>query len=363
MPAEDRIRRWVRASVRAASVYPVGKAPGLIKLDAMENPYPWPEPMREAWLRRLRNVALNRYPDAEAAGLKGQLRAVFSLPGSAGILLGNGSDEIIQIIACALSGPGASLLAPEPSFAMYESIAKGTDLNYVGVPLQAPDFSLDVDAMLAAVERVQPAVVFIAWPNNPTGNLFDRNAVECIARSTPGIVVVDEAYHAFAGATLMPLLEQYDNVLVMRTLSKLGLAGLRLGFLAGPPAWLLEFEKLRLPYNVGVLVQESAGFFLEHIDVLQEQTRRLCADRERLYQALLKQPGVTVWPSAGNFLLFRTDTMPASEVHERLKRAGLLVRCVADMHPLLAGCLRVTVGTAGENDAFLTALSEVLARH
>ena len=351
----------MRASVRAASVYPVGKAPGLIKLDAMENPYPWPEDMRDAWMQRLRNVALNRYPDAEATVLKQQLRVVFSIPGNAGILLGNGSDEIIQIIVSAFAGPGVSVLAPEPSFVMYGVIARGTDMNYVGVPLHARDFALDVDAMLAAVERHQPAVIFIAWPNNPTGNLFDRDALEQVVRAAPGIVIMDEAYHPFAGSSLMPLLEQYDNVLVMRTMSKLGLAGLRLGFLAGPPAWLREFEKLRLPYNVGVLTQESAGFFLEHMDVLQEQARRLCADRERLYQALLKQPRVVVWPSAANFLLFRTDAMPAAELHARLKRAGLLIRCVADLHPLLEGCLRVTVGTAGENEAFMAALSGILA--
>lgn len=360
MRPEDRVKRWLRASVLDSPPYRVADAAGLIKLDAMENPYPWPETLREAWLEELRHIALNRYPDPDPAGLKQRLRAVFSIPDGLEILLGNGSDEIIQILALAVAAPGVSMLSPDPSFVMYRVIAGIAGLDYTGVPLGRVDFSLDEDAMLSAVQRRKPALVFVSWPNNPTGNLFDPEVIESIVRAAPGIVVIDEAYHAFAGASLMSLLERYDHVLIMRTLSKLGLAGLRLGFLVGRDFWLRELEKLRLPYNVGVLTQASVSFVLDHIDVLREQTQHLCRDRERLFQRLSVLPGITVWPSAANFLLFKTDPPRAAEVHAELRARGVLIKSLNGVHPLLAGCLRVTVGSGQENQAFVDALTAVL---
>jgi histidinol-phosphate aminotransferase len=356
----SRVARTLRPEILKGSAYHVPDKEGLIRLDAMENPYAWPDELRDAWLDSLRHLCVNRYPDPGAAELKDRLRRVLEIPADLALLLGNGSDEIIQMIALAAARPGAVLLSPEPGFAMYRIIADIAGLRYVGVPLRADDFALDVDAMLAAIREHRPAVVFIAWPNNPTGNLFDVQAVEAVMDAAPGLVVVDEAYHAFAGASLLPHACERGNVVVMRTLSKLGLAGLRLGVLAGPSAWLGEFDKLRLPYNVSVLTQASVSFFLDHAEVLNAQVARIRADRETLLARLAALPGVRAWESHANFVLFRPEHVPSARVFEGLRDRKVLIKDLDGSHPLLANCLRVTVGAAEENEAFLAALREVL---
>jgi histidinol-phosphate aminotransferase len=350
---KQRVASWIRPEIHALSAYPVPDSAGLIKLDAMENPYHWPKTMVDEWLACLRNVSLNRYPDPSASVLQVRLREAMDIPADMALLLGNGSDELIQMIALALAQPDRVLLTPEPSFVMYKMIAICTGMDYVGVPL-ADDFSLDLPAMLSAIERHQPAVVFLAYPNNPTGNLFDADAVQAVIAASPGLVVLDEAYHAFAGASFMPELGAYDNLLVMRTVSKMGLAGLRLGLLAGPGEWLGEFDKIRLPYNINVLTQESASFALSHRAVLDEQARQICTDREALMRALAQIPGVTLFPSRANFILFRTAN--ANAVFEALKAQGVLIKNLSGAGGLLHDCLRATVGTATENAAFLQAL-------
>jgi len=349
--AEQRVAAVVRPAVRELAAYQVPPARDVVKLDAMENPYPLPDALREAWLKALRDVELNRYPDAAAAALKNRLRETFEVPAGAGLLLGNGSDEIIQIIEAAAGGP---VLAPEPTFVMYDMIARFLNAGFVGVPLGA-GFALDVEAMLAAIDRHRPKVVFLAYPNNPTGNLFDERAIERIIAAAPGLVVIDEAYHAFAGRTLMPWLARHPNLLVMRTLSKLGLAGLRLGFAAAHPAWIEQLDKLRLPYNVGVLSQQSADFLLSHIDVLLEQAARVRAERARVRDAL-QGAGWECFASDANFILFRGAGRDAGEIFQSLLDRGVLIKNLAAAHPALEGCLRVTIGTPEENKRFLGAL-------
>jgi histidinol-phosphate aminotransferase len=215
--------------------------------------------------------------------------------------------------------------------------------------------------MLTAIERDDPAVIFLAYPNNPTGNLYPQAEVEAVLRAARGLVVLDEAYHAFAGASFMTHLKDFDNLLVMRTVSKQGLAGLRLGLLAGAPDWLAEFDKLRLPYNINVLTQISVDFALRHADVLEAQAAQLRHDRETLFAALSHLPDVRVWPSRANFLLFKTLGRSAREVFEELQRRGVLIRNLDKPGTALEGCLRVTIGTPEENDAFLAALAGALA--
>ncbi|HEY8554677.1 MAG TPA: histidinol-phosphate transaminase [Burkholderiales bacterium] len=356
--ARDLIARLVRPEIQALSSYHVPDARGLIKLDAMENPYPWPEELVPAWLETLRRVALNRYPDPAAAALKARLRIALAVPPEAGLLLGNGSDELIQMILLALARPGATVLAPTPTFVMYQQLAVAVGMRFVGVPLAA-DFALDRAAFLEAIEREQPACIFISYPNNPTGNLFRRADMDAVLAAAPGLVVLDEAYHAFARATYMEALPRYRHLLVMRTLSKQGMAALRLGLLAGDPDWIAELDKLRLPYNINSLTQASIEFALAHQEAFERQCERIRAERETLYQALARLPGVTVWPSAANFLLFRTER-PAGEVHARLREAGILIKNLDAAGGALAGCLRVTVGTPEENAAFLAALAQAL---
>ncbi len=347
----------LRPEVLGLHAYHVPPASGMVKLDAMENPYLLPQALREEIAQVAAGAAINRYPDAAASQLKADIRKVTGLPAGMEVLLGNGSDEIIQLLALAVAKPGAVLLSVEPSFVMYRMIAAFVGMRYVGVPLAA-DFSLDLPAMLEAIRRERPALVFLAYPNNPTGNLFDAAAIRQVIQAAPGLVVVDEAYYAFARDSFIPHLAQYDNLLVMRTFSKLGMAGLRLGFLAGSVAWLEQLEKLRLPYNVGVLPQLVAAKLLQHHDVLLAQAESIKQERAELLRALAHIEGVHAYPSEANFILFRVAK--ATQLFEGLKRRGVLIKNLDGGHPALTDCLRVTVGTQQENERFMAALVECM---
>lgn len=348
----------IRPEIRALAAYPVADARGLIKLDAMENPYPWPGELVEDWLAVLRDVALNRYPDPRATVLRERLGATLGLPAGVELLLGNGSDELIQLLALTLAGSNGArrvLLAPEPGFVMYRMVATFTGMDYVGVPLTA-DFALDEAAMREAIDKHRPVLVFIAYPNNPTGNLFDAAAIRRLIAATPGLVVVDEAYSAFAEDSLIDRLTEYDNLLVMRTLSKLGLAGLRLGYLIGAKHWLHEIDKLRLPYNINTLTQRSVEFALRHRDTLEEQAARIRRARDELYAELARLPGVMPYPSQANFILFRVPQGQAGGIFEALRQDGVLIKNFDRGSGPLRDCLRVTVSTPAENRVFLDAL-------
>lgn len=344
----------IRPDIQEMPAYKVADASGYIKLDAMENPFRLPQPLREALGRRLAEVLVNRYPDPAGGGLKPQLVEAFGIPPEADVLLGNGSDEIITLITQALATPGARVMALEPSFVMYRLNALFSRVGYIGVPLGA-DFSLDLPATLAAIDAHQPAVIFLSYPNNPTGNRFARAEVEAVIAAASGLVVVDEAYTAFADDSLMDLAGKVDNLLVLRTLSKIGLAGIRLGYAASTPAWIEALDKVRPPYNVNVLTQETARFMLEHRAVLDAQAQTLRRERDRLAARLAGFAGLTPWPSEANFITVRAEDGPA--LFDALKAAGILVKNLHGMHPLLHNCLRITIGAPDENDAVLAALT------
>ena len=349
----------IRPEILELSPYHVPPSFGMVKLDAMENPYSLPETLREEIAQLVATISANRYPDSNSVSLKASLREVMEIPKGMDILLGNGSDEIIQIVALSLAKPDAVLMSVEPAFAMFRMIATYTNIEYIGIPLKA-DFSLDLDLMLNAITRYQPAVIFIAYPNNPTGNLFDTEAISRIIESAPGVVVVDEAYHAFANSSFMDKLTKYPNLLLMRTLSKLGLAGLRLGLLTGRSEWLMQLEKLRLPYNVGVLTQEVVRKILQHPDILQQQADAIKAERVVMRKYLNLLDGVEAFPSDANFILFRINK--ASQIFLELKKRNILIKNLDGSHALLKNCLRVTIGTPEENKQFLEALQECVLK-
>ena len=346
--------KLVRPEVLAMAAYPVADSSGMVKLDAMENPYPLPPALRRELAERLANVALNRYPEPNPRALCDLIKRKMRVPAGMDVLLGNGSDDLIQIIALALAKPGATLMYPAPTFVMYSMNAAFTGMRAVAVPLRE-DFSFDADAFIARMKAENPAVVFLAYPNNPTGVLYPHEDVERVIRAAPGLVVLDEAYHVFAGKTFMGELERHPNLLVLRTVSKLGLAGIRLGYLAGRPEWLRELNKVRQVYNVNVLTEAAATFVLERLDVLEAQAAQIKAERARLGAALSALPGVTLFPSEANFFLMRVPD--AVRTYEALRRQGVLVR---SLHPGIANGLRVTVGTPDENRILLTALKEAL---
>jgi histidinol-phosphate aminotransferase len=352
----DFVAKVVRPEIRALSAYHVAKAEGMVKLDAMENPYPVPGPVRARMDAALGRVAINRYPDGGAAATRAALRRALAIPPRLGILLGNGSDELIQIVASALASPGAAMLSPDPSFVMYQRSALLAGMRFVGVPLRA-DFSLDRPAMLSAIEREQPALVFVAYPNNPTGNLFARDDVEAVLTAAPGLVVVDEAYYAFSDASFIADVESHPNLLLVRTVSKVGMAGLRLGYAVGAPEWIAELDKVRPPYNVNALTQGAAVELLSDTAWIDQQAQSIRSERTRVGAALSRLPGATVFPSGTNFVLVRLRD--ADKVFDGLKARRILVKNVNGWHPLLANCLRVTIGTPEENEALLSACNEL----
>ncbi|MBB1127031.1 histidinol-phosphate transaminase [Thiospirillum jenense] len=351
----------IRPEIRALTAYHVPPAAGLIKLDAMENPYPLPDELREAWLTALRDVPLNRYPDPRAQALIDTLRGALQLPTTAAVLLGNGSDELIQMLALALANSERTVLALEPGFVMYRMIALFAGLQYVGVPLRAADFAIDLELTLETIARVKPVLTFIAYPNNPTGNLFDTAAIEQIITASPGLVVIDEAYAPFTDASFIHQFSRWPNVLVLRTVSKMGLAGLRLGYLIGAPEWINEIDKTRLPYNINVLTQVSAIFALQHKAVFDAQTAQIRRDRDQLYASLANLPNVRVYPSEANFLLLKVPSGRARAVFDGLKQRGLLIKNLDGAHPFLTDHVRITVGTADENAQCIAALRVLLA--
>lgn len=362
MTAIDKlIDNTIREDVRDIASYHVPDASGYIKLDAMENPYRLPDALRAELGQRLADAALNRYPVASYATLKRKICAGLGVPIGYDVLLGNGSDELISIMATAVARQDqrAVVMAPTPAFVMFARSAQFAGADFVGVPVKA-DFSLDLPAMLAAIERYRPSLVFLAYPNNPTGNLFDADDMLAIIRALgeTGIAVVDEAYQPFAKKSFMGRLPEFPNLVVMRTLSKLGLAGIRLGYLSGDAKLLEQFEKVRPPYNVNVLTQVAAEFALDHLDVLDRQAEMLNAERARVAAELAALPGVEVFPSAANFISMRVPD--AEKACSDLRAENVLIKNLGKMDKMLTNCIRVTVSTPEENTAFLNALKASL---
>ena len=348
-----RVAATIRADVRATAAYPVPKSRGLIELHANENPWPLPAQLRGEIAAVLAEAPVHRYPDGAAEAVKAALRRALPIPDGAAIAVGSGSDELIQIVTTAIAAPGATMLAPEPTFVMYRIYAELAHVRCAGVPLRA-DFTVDEGALLAAIARERPALVWLASPNNPTGRVVPLPTIERVLAAAPGLVVVDEAYADFAGASLLPRVLEFANLVILRTLSKVGLAGVRLGYAVGHPAWIAEFDKVRSPYNVNALTQAAVPVVLAASDVLAGQVAAILRERDRLARALAALPGVTVFPSDANFLVARVIDAPAAAAALRAK--GIQVKNLHGGHPLTANCLRITVGTPAENDALLAAL-------
>jgi len=352
-----RLNKVFRQDVQSMHAYAIQPSAGLIKLDAMENPHRLPKDLQDELGRRLGALALNRYPGERVHELHRALAAHARMPEGFDIMLGNGSDELISLIAMACDVPGASILAPLPGVVMYGMRAALQGLQFIGVPL-TPDFELDGPAMLAAIEQHQPTIIYLAYPNNPTANLWDDAVIDRIIEAAPGLVVIDEAYQPFSSRTYAQRMARHGHVLLMRTMSKFGLAGVRIGYLMGPRPLIAQIDKVRPPYNISVLNCECALFALEHEDVFAQQAAQIREERGRVQRALSALPQVKSWPSDANMILLRVPD--AARAFEGMKARGVLVKNVSKMHPLLANCLRVTVGTADENTRMLDALQAAL---
>ena len=371
-PALDAlIQRRIRQDVQSMHAYAIQDSVGMVKLDAMENPHRLPADLQEALGKRLGALAFNRYPDGRVNDLRHALAAYAQMPEGFDIMLGNGSDELISLLSMAcdvaadpVTGKKPIVLAPLPGFVMYAMSATLQGLDFVGVPLTA-DFELDTPAMLAAIAEHQPAIVYLAYPNNPTANLWNADSMARVidaAAAVGSLVVLDEAYQPVSSRTYLDTIRaeptKHSHVLLMRTMSKFGLAGVRIGYMVGPKALIAQVDKVRPPYNISVLNYECALFALEHADVFAQQASALRAERTRLLAALRAMPKVKAWDSDANMILVRLPD--AQKTFDGLKARGVLVKNVSKMHPLLAQCLRLTVGTTDENTRLLAALQESL---
>ena len=353
------ITKLVRPEILAQATYYVPDATNMVKLDAMENPYGLPDAIKSQFAAHLADVALNRYPVPTYLALRQTICQNFGVPAGYGVLLGNGSDELITMLCVACAKPEAVVVAPVPSFVMYASSAQFAGLQFAGVPLRS-DLTLDLAAMLAAIRHHQPALLFLANPNNPTGSWFAESDLIEITRAMAdiGLVVIDEAYQPFAPGSMMARLPDFPNLVVMRTVSKLGLAGLRLGYMSAATEVLDEIEKVRPPYNINVLTAAAAQFLLNHLPVFDAQASLIRSARSALSATLSALPTVHVFPSEANFVLIR---VPNSElIFDKLRERKILVKNVGKMHSLLKDCLRVTVSTPEENQLFVDALKNAL---
>lgn len=358
------IKSRIRQDIVSMHAYAIQDSKGLIKLDAMENPHRLSAQLQQQLGERLGKLALNRYPDGRVNDLRAALASYADMPAGYDIMLGNGSDELISLLALACDVPGACILAPLPGFVMYAMSAQLQGLKFVGVDLTA-EFELDVPAMLAAIAEHKPAITYLAYPNNPSANLWDESAMAQIiaaAGAIGGLVVLDEAYQPFSSKTYLDTIrakpESHQHVLLMRTLSKFGLAGVRMGYMLGPKALIAEIDKVRPPYNISVLNYECALFALEHTDVFAQQAKDLVTQRALLFDAFAKMPQVKAFKSEANMILLRVPD--AQKTFDGLKARGVLVKNISKMHPLLANCVRLTVGTAEENAILLDALQSSL---
>ncbi|BAS67201.1 histidinol-phosphate transaminase [Bathymodiolus septemdierum thioautotrophic gill symbiont] len=347
------IDNWLRVDIKDINAYHVPPSKDMVKLDAMESPFPLADDLIGQYLAYLADADLNRYPNPNALELQQTLRELMAIPEEFGVLLGNGSDELIQLLALACE-TGDTVLSVEPSFVMYDMISKFTRLNYQGVDL-TEDFEIDLPAMLSAIETQQPKLIFIAYPNNPTGNSFDRVTIEKIITSTNAMVVLDEAYYAYADDSFLADIAKYPNLVLLRTVSKIGFAGLRLGLLIGAKDTVEQLDKLRLPYNINILTQVSANFLLSEREDIDANAKTILEERTKLSSTLTEISALKVYPSQANFILFKAPK--ANELFENLKQNGVLIKNLANAKKL-NDCLRVTVGSSEQNQQFMRIVEE-----
>jgi len=352
------LRDIVNKEIFKQSGYIAPEVTGAIKMDANENPFSLQEPLKKKLMEEMAKIDLNRYPVAGAPELRDRFAQYYGVDKDM-IMLGNGSDELIQILCLTLKGKIKGVLVPVPTFSMYKIIAVNTGNKVVEVPLNK-NFDLDCDAIIGKIKENFPALVFLSYPNSPTGNLFSRDKIETIIKKSPGIVVIDEAYAAFSGQTLLPLLKKYDNVIFLNTLSKLGMASMRLGFLIGNRDIVAQLDKVRLPYNVNSLSQIAANFFLDYQYEFSRQVEEIIKGRKELYLGLKEIVGIKLFPSQSNFIFF-SCAFDSDRIYKELITEGIIVKNL-NIPPLMPNCMRVTVGNRKENKAFLSALKSVIPK-
>ena len=345
------IEQWLRSDIKNIDAYHVPVSKDMIKLDAMESPFGVPEDLKVEFLKCIDQSEVNRYPEADPSPLKDTLRSLMDIPDEFGILLGNGSDELIQLLALACSKDDL-IMSFEPSFVMYELVSKYVNLEYFGVQLDS-NFDINLSDALLIIEREKPKIIFIAYPNNPTGNCFDYDAIIEIIKSTNSMVILDEAYYAYSDKSFLSEISNFPNLLVLRTISKIGFAGLRLGLLIGDQETIAQLNKLRLPYNINALTQTSANFLLQDKQRIINNAQIIIEERRRLAHELSLFSKFKVYPSQTNFILVHSED--AHSLHTALKENGILIKGFPKGSKL-SDFIRISVSEPVENNILIDAI-------
>jgi histidinol-phosphate aminotransferase len=348
----------IKPEVRGLTAYTLRHFDADVKLDQNENPYELPADLKREVVDRVLRRPWGRYPEFVPAGV---IKTLSKFTGwtEEGILVGNGSNELIQASLSVTLGPGRRLAVPQPTFTLYKLMATTLQASIDQILLDADTLAFDVDKLVAAARTAD--VVVVCTPNNPTGNLLEREALISVLENAKGLVIVDEAYHEFSGQTALPLLSQHRNLVVLRTFSKaMATAGLRFGYMMAHPEIAREVYKSKLPYNVNIFTLAAAEVIIEKHEVLDRGIKNLIRERDRVFMELEKRPAIRAFPSRANFILIRT-AKPARELFDELYGQGVLVRDVS-AYPLLERCLRISIGTPEENTRFIAALDRVLEK-
>ncbi len=346
----------VKDKVKTLKPYHVDNVDCAVKLHANENSFPLPSSIQKLFEESFRTYDLNRYPDPDSATLRKTLSKKLNIS-TESLVLGNGSDELIQIILQIFCDMGETVAFPDPTFAMYSILAKGMGLKTHTIPLDA-QWNFKANDLLSSIKDNKPKIIFFSYPNNPTGNCFSQKEIQLVIENFSGIVVVDEAYFDFSKTTYLEKISNHNNVIILRSLSKIGLAGLRVGYAIADPIIINEINKVRLPYNSNTVSQNLAEQLLNNFEPIQEQIDTILQERDRVKKSLSQFSSLAVFSSDANFILFRT-THNSTELFNQLAERGILIRDLSS-HPRLKNCLRVTIGTPEENDAFLEKLKEII---
>ncbi len=354
----DFIRNWLRPEIYNLAKYSVPDTDGYIRLDAMENPYSLPEEIKKEWFEYLNSVDINRYPKSVNTKLELIIKGLMNIDDNLEVILGNGSDELIQLLALACDCDD-TILAFEPSFVMYEMIAKFSKLNYKTVKLNN-DFAIDKAKTIKVIDATNPKIIFISYPNNPTGNLFDyQTIIDIIKYAKNTLVVIDEAYYAYTDNNFINEVNHYPNLVVLRTISKIGFAGLRLGILIADRETKEQLDKIRLPYNISSLTQLSAEFLLDKKQLISLQAQNIKQNRDKLIQDLKQISSLTVFASEANFILFKTKDN-AWDLWQFLQKNKVLIKTFKN-NKNLENCLRVSIGNDYENKIFIDLMRKYYA--
>lgn len=350
------VQSRVSQEIRDITPYSVPHIDCKIKLDGNESPFSLPQDVQEMVNRAIQEIEINRYPDPEASNLIEIMAKVTEFP-IGGILLGNGSDELIGMLITTFTNGSGKVLCPSPSFSMYKLTALAMGAEVIEIPLDE-NFDIELDSTIKAIEDEDPDLIFLASPNNPTGNMYSASKIAEIISVSKGVVVVDEAYSDFSGYTFLPLVKECENLVILRTLSKVGFAGLRVGILYAGEDLVREVNKVRYPYNINSLSQAVSEVVLENHEFVSESIQLIVRERERVYKTLSVLDGITAYPSDANFIFFKAED--ADSLFSKLVEKEILIRNF-NRPGRLENCMRVTIGTPQENDAFLSALTEILA--